>query len=56
MWPSVCGKCGEQKKGGDKSHRQIVRNKQHKGFSVCYVDLFLDDVQFVFSVNLLITT
>jgi len=29
------------KKGGGKSHRQSVRNKQHKGFSVCYVNLYV---------------
>ena len=43
------------KKGGDKSHRQSVRNKQHKGFSVCRVDLFLDDADFAYFVSLFIT-
>jgi hypothetical protein len=28
------------KKSGGKSHRQSVRNKQHKGYLVCYVNLF----------------
>ena len=31
------------KKSGGKSHRQSVRNKQHKGYSVCYVNLVRGD-------------
>jgi hypothetical protein len=32
------------KKSGGMSHRQSVRNKQHKGYSVCYVNLFHGDM------------
>lgn len=43
-WRQECATCGaEAKKSGDKCHRQPVRNKQHKGFSVCYVNLVRGD-------------
>ena len=40
---SNAGNVVTQKKGGDKSHRQCVLNKPHKGLRVCYLYLVCGD-------------
>ncbi len=35
-------------------HRESLRNKQHKGFLVCYVNLFPDDANFTLGTRLVL--